>query len=438
MMTRSAAALAVILCSVALVTAQTGQGIAPMSTTSRVVSYPFASSTDVAFPSVDASYVAVDESESACPRWTTSAEYMLWWLKGNRPALPLLTTGVAVPAGGGGALGASDTTVLFRLADLARDGPYNGARFGLGYWIIQNPAVGLDASFFFLQKKTFTFAAGSDAAGSPLLSVPFFDLNPGHPGPGFSQVSVPDVLAGRMEAVSTTELWGYDVDLKTGLVRSNGLAVDGLLGFRHANLHESFGFGQTETALVGYPLLSFNGNPIPASDSLAIADSFVTRNRFYGCDLGLRTTWSPFSKVAVDLTTKIALGSVRQTLDVSGSTTHLGPGGTTVVESVPGGLFALWALNIGQFHHYRFAVLPEVALRLRYSLTEWLDVSVGYELIYLSSVVRPADQVSGTINSTFAPSQVPFGIGGPLAPPILFRRTDFTAQGLNVGFEVRF
>src|SRR5262249_25051272 len=51
-------------------------------------------------------------------RFCVSAEYLLWWLQPDRPSLPLLTTGSLT---GGGALGAPDTRVVFRLSDLGRD-----------------------------------------------------------------------------------------------------------------------------------------------------------------------------------------------------------------------------------------------------------------------------------------------------------------------------
>jgi Putative beta barrel porin-7 (BBP7) len=431
MMSRSMA-LAVILGSGSLGLAQS-PALAPTAPT--VPLFPTVSERVpvAASPSVDDNFGGSDDSGSAVPRVTASAEYLMWWIKSDRPAMPLLTTGGA----GGGALGASDTAVLFRLSDLPKDVPYNGGRFALGLWATQDAKVGLDIAFFFLQQRDFTFGAGSNATGSPLLSVPYFDQNPAINGPSFSQISVPGVLVGHVEAVSTIRLWGMEADFKANLFRSEGLSVNALLGYRQADLRETFGFTQDVTRTVGIPLLSLDGNSIPAGDSLQIADRFGTHNAFYGCDIGLRTTWSPFSKVAVDLTTKIALGAVSQKLDVSGSTTQLSPGGAPVA-SVPGGLFALPALNLGTISHSDCAVLPEVAIRLRYSVTDWMDVSVGYDFLYWNNVIRPGDQVPSTINSSFSPSQVPFANGGPLAPLPTFHRTDFSVQGFNFGLELRF
>lgn len=423
-------AFAVILGSAALAPGQSPQGPATKSVTPSTT----AESTP---DTVDFSWVRGlfqgNDSGNGGPQFSASAEYLLWWLKADRPPQPLVTTGGA----GGGALGASDTTVLFRLSDLDKDVPYSGGQFGFGLWLNKDERLGLDVSFFFLEQRSFTFTTGSNANGSPLLSVPFFDLNPAINGPSVSEISVPGVLAGHVEAQSTTRLWGDEVDFKTALYRSSDLSVNGILGYRQLDLRETFTFTQDVKGLVGYPLLSLAGSSVPAADSLEIADRFGTHNAFYGCDLGLKTTWSPFSKLDIDVSTKVAFGTVTETLNVSGSTTQLNPAGA-VVQSVPGGLFALWSANTGYMREHAFGVLPEAALRVRYSVTDWMELSAGYEFLFLNSVVRPADQVSGTLNSSLAPSQVPFGNGGPIAPPPSFHRTDFSAQGLNVGVEFRF
>jgi hypothetical protein len=385
--------------------------------------------------SAEGPILSVDAPHAAAgPRLTASADYLLWWLQRDRPALPLLTTGTT----GGGALNACDTFVLFRLSDLAKDTPpYSGGRFCLGLWATAEETCGLDVNGFFLEQRTSTFGIASDSNGSFLLSVPFFDVNPAINGPSFSQVSVPGALAGRVDAFSTTRLWGIDADLKAAAVRSENVSVDGLVGYRHLDLQERFGYTQTVTAITGSPLLSFDGNLIPATNTLQIADRFGTRNLFDGCDLGLRTAVVLYNELSMDLLTRIALGVSAQSLTVAGTTTQFSPGGS-VVQTAQGGLFALPGANIGTSRHSVFSVLPEVAIRVRYAITPWLVTSIGYDFLYWSSVVRPGDQVSGTINSGLAPSQVPFANGGPVAPLPTFRRTDFTAQGLTFGVELRY
>ena len=455
MMSRSVAALVALLVSAALASAQwyPGQTAQPApsaplegndsrvpsaQTTSRPGGSPTAApdlvepASPFAPPILDGDSPDGPVTPPAGPRLTIHAEYLMWWLKADRPALPLLTTGGA----GGGALNAPDTTVLFRLSDLDKDEPYSGGRIGFSFWFDPHETLGVDVDGFVLQKRTFQFAAGSNAAGEPLLSVPYFDVNPAINGPSFTQISVPGILVGHVDASYSTQLWGIVADFQAGLLRSGSLSVDGLLGFRQADLLEHFDFNQNVQATVGVPLLSFNGNLIPASDSLAIADSFHTQNLFYGCDVGLRTKWQPFADFEVDLTTRIALGATNEKLAAVGSTSDISGG--HVVQTAPGGLFALWGANGGDYSHYRFAVIPATELRVRYAVTNWLAVSVGGDVLYWSSVVRPADQVSGTLNSSLSPSQVPFNNGGPALPRATLTHTDFSAQGFNVGVELRF
>jgi hypothetical protein len=424
-------AIGVFLSCAAVAPAQTSPQQVPP--TGSPVSQPTPRIVDATESSPFQGWFQNDASTTDSARVTVGAEYLIWWLKTDRPPQPLLTTGGA----GGGVLGEKDTSVLFRLSDLDKDLPYNGGQFDLGVWFSRDDKFGLDASFFFLQQRSFSYGANSNSSGAPLLSVPYFDLNPAFNSQSVSQVSVPGVLVGSFDASSTTRLWGTDLDFKANLWRTDSVSVNGLLGFRQMDLRETLTLSQNEKAIVGFPLLSYEGTTIPASDSLAITDRFDTHNVFYGCDLGVKTTWSPFSRFEVEVTTKIAFGSVSQTNNTSGNTTHLNSNGG-VVESDASGLFAISGLNAGNVRQYPFAVLPEAALRLRYSITNWMEISAGYDFLYLSSVIRPGDQVSSTINSSFAPSQVPYANGGPLVPAPSFRRTDFSAQGATLGLEFRF
>jgi hypothetical protein len=64
---------------------------------------------------------------------------------------------------------------------------------------------------------------------------------------------------------------------------------------------------------------------------------------------------------------------------------------------------------------------------------------VGYSFLYLSSVVRPGDQIDRVLNVTRIPNFVPGAVpSGPLRPMPLIHDTDFWAQGINFGVEFRF
>jgi hypothetical protein len=65
---------------------------------------------------------------------------------------------------------------------------------------------------------------------------------------------------------------------------------------------------------------------------------------------------------------------------------------------------------------------------------------VGYNFLYVSSVIRPGDQVDRVLDITQIPN---FPVPGvqPTAlgrPTVLFKETDFWAQGINLGLEIRY
>jgi hypothetical protein len=79
-------------------------------------------------------------------------------------------------------------------------------------------------------------------------------------------------------------------------------------------------------------------------------------------------------------------------------------------------------------------VAPEAGLDLGYQLTPNLRVQVGYTFLYLSSVARAGDQIDRGIDSVQL-TGVPSPFGRPAFRP---NRTDFWAQGINVGASFRF
>jgi hypothetical protein len=101
---------------------------------------------------------------------------------------------------------------------------------------------------------------------------------------------------------------------------------------------------------------------------------------------------------------------------------------------VPGGVLAVQS-NIGHYRNSRFAVLPEVGVHAGYQLTPALRVFAGYTFVYLSDVVRAAEQIDLTINPNQLPPAVP---GGPAQPAFQFQHTSFWAHGIQLGMELRY
>jgi len=133
---------------------------------------------------------------------------------------------------------------------------------------------------------------------------------------------------------------------------------------------------------------------------------------------------------------KIALGDSHETVSINGSTQQTPPGGTTT--SVPGGLLAL-SSNIGRYTKDEFAAVPELGINFGYQINPLVRAYVGYSFIYLSDVARPGDQINRSVNPALVPTSTTYGTAStPAAPGFTFQRTEFWAQGVNFGLEVRY
>ena len=132
----------------------------------------------------------------------------------------------------------------------------------------------------------------------------------------------------------------------------------------------------------------------------------------------------------------MAIGETDEELKISGTTALLnGPTGPVVV---PGGLLALKS-NIGNHHHDEFSAVPEVEAKIGYHVTDHISVSVGYNFLYWTDVIRPGDQVNRNVDVTQVPTFSTFNPQSQaIQPAVLLKQTDFWAQGLEFGVEFRY
>jgi hypothetical protein len=360
------------------------------------------------------------ETPGASPsRFYGSGEYLLWWLKDQRVP-PLVTTS---PPASAGIIGMPGTQILFGGSDVS-EGTFSGFRFTAGYWLDACHLWALEGSYFFLGDETRKFSASSSQFS--VIARPFFNLNSGME---FSEVTVsPGVSTGRIDVATTSRLWGAEGNLRRHLCGDCSWRVDLLAGFRYLDLDEGLSVDETINALPGGS--AFGG------DNIFVNDRFHTHDKFYGGQLGVDAEYhrGPWF---VDLRGKLALGGTRQIVDINGGQLIVTPTGTAT--SFTGGLLAL-PTNIGHFRRDRFGVLPEVGVNVGYQVTDHLRAFVGYNFLYLNSVVRPGDQIDRVIDITKIPNFAPPGtVPAPQArPAVLFRDTDFWAQGINFGLEFRY
>jgi hypothetical protein len=108
-----------------------------------------------------------------------------------------------------------------------------------------------------------------------------------------------------------------------------------------------------------------------------------------------------------------------------------------------GGLFAQ-GTNIGRQSRDVFAVIPEVQFNIGIDITRGLRVFAGYDAMFLSSVVRPGDQVDRSVNLTQAGAGAPFNsynappVVGQASPAPQFNQSSFWAHGVNFGIQLTY
>ncbi|MCC6421374.1 MAG: BBP7 family outer membrane beta-barrel protein, partial [Gemmataceae bacterium] len=309
---------------------------------------------------------------SCCPfgRVYGSAEYLMWTVKdGSSP--PLVTAG---PPGSGGSL-AAGSTVLYGGDDAFNYNIFSGGRFNLGFCIPRHN-LGIETTFFFLSPRSTHFVAGT--AGTPELGRPFVEVTTGNE---VAQLAAqPNVVAGAVAVDSTSRLWGIEGNLRHRLCCGCNSYLDLLGGFRFLELNEDLRISENLTLLA--PLAGG-----PAGTRILVFDNFSTRNEFYGGQLGLegecrRNRWSLGGSF------KLGMGVMHQVVNINGATVFLVPGLGPNVQ--PGGLLALPS-NSGRFSSDRFAVIPEVGVKVGYQLTNHVRLTVGYTFRYVSDGARPGD-----------------------------------------------
>jgi hypothetical protein len=362
-------------------------------------------------------------------------EYLLWWMKDAPLPVPVVTTGdphvgfdpnMVNTVNTAGAIAQRGTQILLG-DDSIHSREFSGLRLTLGGWIDDEELFGVYGSGFFLERHINRFAVASDKAGNPPLYFPIFSAISG----AERGIPIADPLrsfSGNVVVNSTLRLWGTELGGTATLIRIPWLDFSLLAGFRYADLRENLLLYNTTTDLL-------------LGNVTSLADSFATKNQFYGGQIGsqLAVQRDAFS---LDLIGKIALGSTHEVVDIRGDITQAGPNPLVPpgLGTFPGGLFAQ-STNIGRRKADRFAVLPSLELRVGYEISERTRVFVGYDLMYWTEVVRPGNQINHNVNLSQNAVLDPNGAGrlvGPAQPAPLFNRSDFWAQGINLGLAFRF
>jgi hypothetical protein len=350
-------------------------------------------------------------SESNTGRWF-SAEYLYWSAKGQGSPVLATSSPLGTPQAQVGILSSATTTSLFRVGD-ATDGAASGARLRFGFWSDTAHTRGWEGSVFGIVNNDAAFAAG--AGDYPILARPFLNTATGQQDALL--LTYPGIVNGRIDIRETSRPMGIDLALHKEICPDCSTGrIYGLIGYHYLRLAENLDITTHQLAL-SFPI---------AGSTFHATDRFATTNNFHGLDLGLKgdvvngpwmLTWRA----------KVAVGMVFSKAQINGATTITPPLGSSSTQS--GGLLAQPS-NIGTHRKDRLALAPELAAHLSYRINPNTRVFAGYQLTYLTNIVRPEDAIDTTINLSQP--------GTPARPSYTSRTSDYWMQGINAGIAFDF
>ncbi len=347
--------------------------------------------------------------------FSVSAEALVWWFKDSPTPVPLITNGLLDEPG---------TKVLLGGGDLNTN-PNPGFRVTAGYAL--NERWGLEGSYFYITPRSTSHSvASSGQLGSTDLLLPYFDVNQNQETA--TEISLSPFYRGSAQAELTNSLMGAEASGTWALAVARPWRLDLLGGFRWLRLHETYTFTTSSPFIPPNPIDIWN-----------TTDKFDAFNNFYGAQLGIRARYE-WGRWFASGSLKFGIGAMRQTVDISGSLVTNDFTNFGATQTYPGGYFALPS-NIGSHTRTVFAVLPEVGVNIGYQITSWASFFVGYTFLFTNDVVRPGNQINRDVNATQSVSWVADTFlkpQGPAQPSFTFNSSTFWAQGINIGFALRF
>lgn len=343
----------------------------------------------------------VTNDDCGCgPRNWANFEFLYWATQGVTPS-PVVTTGppFAAPVIAG-AIGQPTTIAEFGGTNtLNQFRP--GFRVEAGHWFASNPTWGLSARFYFLGAVAERFLGGSN--GTNVLS---YNVGVNTPiGPVFAPiyVSYPGLTVGSTSASVHSNFLGGDVNLRHRLGSDPNLTVDVLGGYRVMHLGDNL-------------VSSFDvQSAVPGQGWRVVGeDRVTTRNQFHGGQVGFAAT-GRHGQFSLTLQSTVALGVTVSDMDDT-RIRALSVGAIGVpLPAVP---VAPVVLSRNE-RQTAFAVAPEAGVTVGWNPRDNVRLTFGYNFSYWSHVRR---------------AQAVYD----LTPVPAAGTTDFWAQGINWGVELRY
>ena len=354
----------------------------------------------------------------------TEASFLLMWTNRGQQNFPIATGGPSL-----GIVGRPGTT-LFAGNDSTDYGSMPGFKVGVG-GLVGATSVGFEANVFVLGRANDNMDVGPTA--TTVLARPFFDVSSRRESS--KVIAAPGAFIGGLSVNNTNQIWGFETNPFFRIVQGNSVSLDVVTGFRYMSVNERLDIYDSTRLLPG-GVSAFDGIGLASPSILATHDKYSVRNQFYGANIGGRLSFTR-GALFLDAVGKIAIGGVRQVVNVDGTTSLLGGGGLVSTATTPGGFYANTAAT-GERSENRFAVLPEGSLQLGYQMTSWLNVFGGYQVMYLSSVARPGDQVNRAININNLPTVPTYTTRGLTKIAAGVNESDLFIHGFTFGLTLTY
>jgi hypothetical protein len=397
------------------------------SGTKSIVAQPATTLPGVAMSSAPAMPACdFDDYAGAPGRVWFRGEYVHWWTNGaHLPPLVSTVTDLANPVG-------SLATVYGGRE--VEDGDRSAYYMDLGMWLDRCHIWGIEGDYLDSNANPDNYDSGLsngfyNGALYPIVRA-FFD--PGLGSIQLSGVGYPNQYVGRItvdnnEYFQSAGVWlrrqlkaaewtsdGRDVNWTASTART--FRLDALAGYRFARL-----IGNTNERDDEMDIDSASTNYL---SEYHFIDSYKAVTTYNGLDLGLDATYT-LGRWSVDTVAKAAIGFSNEYVRLYG-VSGIDPSNT--------GGTPLSATTVEEFSRDRFAAIPELKVTGGYQVTDHFKVTLGYDLLYWTAVVRAANQIA--VNPA---TGYPYGtLVGSTLPAFSFNESGYFAQGIRLGGEFRF
>jgi hypothetical protein len=312
-------------------------------------------------------------------------------------------------------------------------GDIPGGRFTIGYWFEREHCLGLEWSFFALDRQDFDFSNASGSTGMQTFPTGLANTTlfvTGIPPTTTTTASLtPIVLTGSASSTLSgsvsSEMWGTELNVICHQCSIGGLRYNCLVGMRYINLNEDV----TDSESVSFSATLPGTPPTAVASTATFFDHVTVHDHFIGPQVGIDYDWCIFQRVSLDGSLKVALGDMHEAFSLVGFNTGTGTAGGLLVGPSDTGAHR---------KRDRIAGVPELNINLSYHITPRCRVYVGYDAFYLSSLAR----FGGAITTAATNGLV--SVGGTTVPVTLITPAfnpvgaDMWVEGINAGLEFRF